>query len=273
MKHIERNYGTGTQMLPGSISGFYHPERYQPARQLLERIFQAKFVEIVDLRPLKDAANYPDLRGHMGWNPTNVLLNMHDPSLRDIEDRIVQALRELANGARAARGTPGNCLLLLGCNQGRHRSPMIRHLTTRWMEENHGMEVESTDIDRAHWSRHGNVHLPGSVYIVTSTMQMPPARRVWRGSSMKWTVQFSTSRGPPGQQRMRFLGSVSRDLGLEQLPPAPPLPPIPDGLFHRIRDNSALRDDWCTLWQHAIQTPTPPFRRLGENDNVIGEEA
>ena len=34
---------------------------------------------------------------------------------------------------------------------------------------------------------------------------------------------------------------------------------------------TALRDDWTTLWQHAIHVPTPPFRRLGENDEVIGE--
>ena len=87
MKHIERNYNTGTQILPGSISGFYHRDRYQTARQLLERVFRARFIEIVDLRPLKDAANYPDLRGHMGWNSTNVLLDMHDRSLRDIADR------------------------------------------------------------------------------------------------------------------------------------------------------------------------------------------
>ena len=108
MKHIERNYNTGTQILPGSISGFYHRDRYQTAKQLLERVFRARFIEIVDLRPLKDAANYPDLRGHLGWNSANVLLNMHDRSLRDIADRIVQALRELANRARAARGTPGD---------------------------------------------------------------------------------------------------------------------------------------------------------------------
>ena len=147
MRHIEKNHRTGTQILPGSVSGFYHSDRYQTARQLLERVFRARFIEIVDLRPLKDAANYPDLRGHMGWNSTNVLLNMHDRSLRDIADRIAQALRELANRARAARGTPGDCLLLLGCNQGRHRSPMTRYLLTRWMEESHGMTVDSSDMD------------------------------------------------------------------------------------------------------------------------------
>ena len=31
---------------------------------------------------------------------------------------------------------------------------------------------------------------------------------------------------------------------------------------------TALRDDWITLWQRAIHTPAPPFRRLGENDAV-----
>ena len=34
---------------------------------------------------------------------------------------------------------------------------------------------------------------------------------------------------------------------------------------------TALRDDWDALWQQAIHTPSPTFRRLGENDNVIGE--
>ena len=34
---------------------------------------------------------------------------------------------------------------------------------------------------------------------------------------------------------------------------------------------TALRDDWHALWQQAIHTPSPTFRRLGENDNVIGE--
>ena len=34
---------------------------------------------------------------------------------------------------------------------------------------------------------------------------------------------------------------------------------------------TALRGDWITLWQRAIHTPAPPFRRLGEHDAVIGE--
>ena len=34
---------------------------------------------------------------------------------------------------------------------------------------------------------------------------------------------------------------------------------------------TALRNDWQALWQQAIHTPPPTFRRLGENDNVIGE--
>ena len=36
---------------------------------------------------------------------------------------------------------------------------------------------------------------------------------------------------------------------------------------------TALRGDWVSLWQAAIDIPTPPFRRLGENDQVIGEGA
>ena len=34
---------------------------------------------------------------------------------------------------------------------------------------------------------------------------------------------------------------------------------------------TALRGDWVALWQHAIHTQAPPFRRLGEHDAVIGE--
>ena len=34
---------------------------------------------------------------------------------------------------------------------------------------------------------------------------------------------------------------------------------------------TALRDEWHALWEQAIHTPSPTFRRLGENDNVIGE--
>ena len=34
---------------------------------------------------------------------------------------------------------------------------------------------------------------------------------------------------------------------------------------------TALRGDWITLWHHSMQLPTPSFRRLGENDDVIGE--
>ena len=90
LKHVEKNHRTGTQILPGSISGFYDGHRYQAARQLLERIMRATFVEIVDLRPLKDASRYPDLRGHMGWNGTYyVCLNMHDHNIREIMDRLL----------------------------------------------------------------------------------------------------------------------------------------------------------------------------------------
>ena len=32
---------------------------------------------------------------------------------------------------------------------------------------------------------------------------------------------------------------------------------------------TALRDDWLSLWQAAMQAPAPPFRRLGANDAVI----
>ena len=225
-------------MLPGSISGFYHPERYQPARQLLERIFRARFVEIVDLRPLKDASNYPDLRGHMGWNPTNMLINMHDPTLREVQDHIVEKLRELANRARAARGTPGDCLLLLGCNQGRHRSPMIRHLTTRWMEENHGMDVDSSDIDNVHWSRHGDCTLARqcvecNLYRENATRQACVA---WYKNEMDHAIEFATRATWATANELAWLGF--RDLSLEVIPPSPPLPPIPDRLFHRTRDYS-----------------------------------
>ena len=41
MRHVEKNHRTGTQILPGSISGFYHRDRYQAARQVLERCFRA----------------------------------------------------------------------------------------------------------------------------------------------------------------------------------------------------------------------------------------
>ena len=237
-RHIEKNHHTGTQILPGSISGFYHRDRYQTARQLLERVFRARFIEIVDLRPLKDAANYPDLRGHMGWNSTNVLLNMHDRSLRDIADRIAQALRELANRARAARGTPGDCLLLLGCNQGRHRSPMIRYLLTRWMEESHGMTVDSSDMDNVFWSRHGECTLARQC--VHCDVQNQDATReacvAWFKHEMDIAIQHITSATWAAANEISWLGF--RDLGLERLPPAPPLPPIPEGLFHRVRDYS-----------------------------------
>ena len=64
---------------------------------------------------MKDAANYPDLRGHMGWNPTNVLLNMHDRSLRDIAERIVEALRELEErGARQAIVSSSSAAIKVG---------------------------------------------------------------------------------------------------------------------------------------------------------------
>ena len=224
MKHIERNYNTGTQILPGSISGFYHRDRYQTARQLLERVFRARFIEIVDLRPLKDAANYPDLRGHMGWNSTNVLLNMHDRSLSDIADRIVQALRELANRARAARGTPSDCLLLLGCNQGRHRSPMIRHLLTRWMEESHGMTIDSSDVDNVFWSRHGECTLARQC--VHCDLHNQDATReacvAWFKHEMDIAIQHITSATWATANEISWLGF--RDLGLERLPPAPPPP-------------------------------------------------
>ena len=34
---------------------------------------------------------------------------------------------------------------------------------------------------------------------------------------------------------------------------------------------TALRGEWNTLWQAAMDTPTPPFRRLGDNDSVVGD--
>ena len=236
--HVERNCRSGTQMLPGSISGFYHPERYQPVRQMLERVMRASFVEIIDLRPLKDASRYPDLRGHMGWNPTNMLINMHDPTLREIQDRIVEKLRELANRARAAGGTPGDCLLLLACNKGRHRSPMIRYLTTRWMEENHGMDVDFSDIENVHWSRHGECTLARQcvqcdLYRENATRQACVA---WWKVEMDRAIEYATRATWAAANEISWLGF--RDLSLEVIPAPPPLPPIPDGLFHRDRDHS-----------------------------------
>ena len=46
VRHIEKNHHTGTQILPGSISGFYHRDRYQTARQLLERVFRARLLKL-----------------------------------------------------------------------------------------------------------------------------------------------------------------------------------------------------------------------------------
>ena len=34
---------------------------------------------------------------------------------------------------------------------------------------------------------------------------------------------------------------------------------------------TALRGEWNALWQAAMDTPTPPFRRLGANDTVVGD--
>ena len=164
--------------------------------------------------------------------------NMHDRSLRDIADRIAQALRELANRARAARGTPGDCLLLLGCNQGRHRSPMIRYLLTRWMEESHGMTIDSSDMDNVFWSRHGECTLARQC--VHCDVQNQDATReacvAWFRHEMDIAIQHITSATWAAANEISWLGF--RDLGLERLPPAPPLPPIPEGLFHRVRDYS-----------------------------------
>ena len=256
MRHIEKNYNTGTQILPGSISGFYHRDRYQTARQLLERVFRARFIEIVDLRPLKDAANYPDLRGHMGWNSTNVLLNMHDRSLRDIADRIAQALRELANRARAARGTPGNCLLLPGCNQGRHRSPMIRYLLTRWMEESHGMTVDSSDMDNVFWSRRGECTLARQC--VHCDVQSQDATReacvAWFRHEMDIAIQHITSATWAAANEISWLGFT--DLGLERLPPAPPSSTHSRGAFpwsERLLtpSRSPLQEPWDVRWSQS----------------------
>ena len=35
--------------------------------------------------------------------------------------------------------------------------------------------------------------------------------------------------------------------------------------------HTALRGDWMSLCQVASNIPPPPFKRLGENDNAIGE--
>ena len=174
----------------------------------------------------------------MGWNSTNMLINMHDPTLREIQDHIVEKLRELANRARAARSTPGDCLLLLGCNQGRHRSPMIRHLTTRWMDENHGMEVDSSDIDNVHWSRHSDCTLARqcvecNLYRENATRQACVA---WYKNEMDLAIEFATRATWATANDLAWLGF--RDLSLEVIPASPPLPPIPDGLFHRVRDDS-----------------------------------
>ena len=238
MRHVEKNHRLGTQILPGSISGFYHREQYQAARHVLERCFRARFIEIVDLRPLKDARSYPDLRDHMGWHPTNCLINMHDRSLRDIAARIVEALRELANRARGERGTPGDCLLLLGCNQGRHRSPMIRYLLTRWMEESHGMTVDSSDVDNVHWRRHGECTLARQC--VHCDVRNHDATReacvAWFKHEMDLAIQHITSATWATANEISWLGL--RDLGIERLPPGPPLPDLPEGLFHAERDYS-----------------------------------
>ena len=238
MRHVEKNHRLGTQILPGSISGFYHREQYQAARHVLERCFRARFIEIVDLRPLKDARSYPDLRDHMGWHPTNCLINMHDRSLRDIAARIVEALRELANRARGERGTPGDCLLLLGCNQGRHRSPMIRYLLTRWMEESHGMTVDSSDVDNVHWRRHGECTLARQC--VHCDVRNHDATReacvAWFKHEMDIAIQHLCSATWASANEISWLGL--RDLGIERLPPGPPLPDLPAGLFHAERDYS-----------------------------------
>ena len=164
----------------------------------------------------------------MGWNPTNMLINMHDPTLREVQDHIIEKLRELANRARAARGTPGDCLLLLGCNQGRHRSPMIRHLTTRWMEETHGMDVDSSDIDNVHWQC-----VECNLYRENATRQACVA---WFKNEMDLAIEFATRATWATANELAWLGF--RDLSLEVIPASPPLPPIPAGSFHRIRDNS-----------------------------------
>ena len=119
--------------------------------------------EIVDLRPLKDGGKFPDLRGCVGSNPTNTLMNMHDPSLREVWDRTVGAMRELANWARAARASPGDCLPLLGCNKGRHRPPLTVYLTTKWWQESHNIDVDYSHMASYVLEQGWGLHLPPEV--------------------------------------------------------------------------------------------------------------
>ena len=92
------------------------------------------------------------------------------------------------------------------------------------------MEVDSTDIDRAHWSRHGECTLARQC--VHCSLDNEDATRQACVAWFKNEMDLSTAPVP----LVSWLGF--RDLGLEVIPASPPLPPIPDGLFHRIRDNS-----------------------------------
>ena len=89
---FEETYHTGAQMLPGQVSGLYHGERCHAVRQMLERSLTARFIEVIDLCLLKTRAPFQTSKGHMGWNPTNILMNLRDQAFRRIVDEIVTAL-------------------------------------------------------------------------------------------------------------------------------------------------------------------------------------
>ena len=120
----------------------------------------------------------------------------------------------------------------------RHRSPMMKYLLTRWMEESHGMTVDCEDMDRGFWSRHGECTLARQC--VHCDVGNQDATReacvAWFRHEMDTAIQHITSGTWAAANEISWLGF--RDLGLERLPPAPPLPDIPEGLFHAVRDYS-----------------------------------
>ena len=115
---------------------------------------------------------------------------------------------------------------------------MIRYLLTRWMEESHGMTVDSSDVDNVFWSRHSECTLARQC--VHCDVRNQDATReacvAWYKHEMDIAIQHITSATWATANEISWLGF--RDLGIERLPPAPPLPPIPEGLFHRVRDYS-----------------------------------
>ena len=70
MKHAEKNYATGTQILPGKkIWVLSAGEVTSLPGSCWSPFSVPSMFEIVDLRPLKDAGNYPDVRGCRGVEP------------------------------------------------------------------------------------------------------------------------------------------------------------------------------------------------------------